>query len=87
MIGIAEAVALTVLAEKALTDHERTEFYKKDPWSTTDAITVKITDLTDVGDIRYHVKGVDTRFNRISYQEMKCMPEDELRKIMEDYEE
>ena len=50
-------------------------------------ITVKITDLTDVGDIRYHVKGVDTRFNRISYQEMKCMPEDELRKIMEDYEE
>ena len=87
MIGIAEAVSVITFAEKSLTAHERTAFYKKDPWSTTDEITVKITDLTDVGDIRYRVKGVNTRFNRISYQEMKCMPEDELRKIMEDYEE
>ena len=87
MIGIAEAVSVITFAEKSLTAHERTAFYKKDPWATTDKITVKITDLTDVGDIRYHVKGVDTRFNRISYQEVKCMPEDELRKIMEDYEE
>ena len=87
MTGIAEAVALTVLAEKALTDHERTEFYKKDPWSTTDEITVKILDTTDSGMIRYQVKGVNTRFNRIDYQEIKCISELKLKQLMEDHEE
>ena len=87
MIGIAEAVSVITFAEKSLTAHERTAFYKKDPWSTTDEITVKITDLTDVGDIRYHVKGVNTRFNRIDYQEIKCISELKLKQLMEDHEE
>lgn len=87
MIGIAEAVVITKMAEEALTAHERTAFYKKDPWATTDKITVKILDTTDSGMIRYQVKGVNTRFNRIDYQEIKCISELKLKQLMEDHEE
>ena len=87
MIGIAEAVSVITFAEKSLTAHERTVFYKKDPWATTDKITVKILDTTDSGMIRYQVKGVDTRFNRIAYQEIKCISELKLKQLMEDHEE
>ena len=99
MIGIAEAVSVITFAEKSLTAHERTAFYKKDPWATTDKITVKILDTTDSGMIRYQVKGtdsgmiryqvkgVDTRFNRLAYQEIKCISELKLKQLMEDYEE
>ena len=87
MIGIAEAVSVVTFAEKSLTAHERTEFYKKDAWAKTDEITVKILDSTDSGMIRYQVKGVDTRFNRIDYQEIKCISELKLKQLMEDYEE
>ena len=87
MIGIAEAVSVITFAEKSLTAHERTAFYKKDPWATTDNITVKILDTTDSGMIRYQVKGVNTRFNRIDYQEIKCISELKLKQLMEDHEE
>ena len=87
MIGIAEAVSVITFAEKSLTAHERTAFYKKDPWATTDKITVKILDTTDSGMIRYQVKGVDTRFNRIDYQEIKCISELKLKQLVEDHEE
>ena len=87
MIGIAEAVSVITFAEKSLTAHERTAFYKKDPWATTDKITVKILDTTDSGMIRYQVKGVDTRFNRVAYQEIKCISELKLKQLMEDHEE
>ena len=87
MIGIAEAVSVITFAEKSLTAHERTAVYKKDPWATTDKITVKILDTTDSGMIRYQVKGVDTRFNRIAYQEIKCISELKLKQLMEDHEE
>ena len=87
MTGIAEAVSVITFAEKSLTAHERTEFYKKDAWSKTDEITVKILDSTDCGMIRYQVKGVNTRFNRIDYQEIKCISELKLKQLMEDYEE
>ena len=87
MIGIAEAVSVITFAEKSLTAHERTAFYKKDPWATTDKITVKILDTTDSGMIRYQVKGVNTRFNLIDYQEIKCISELKLKQLMEDHEE
>ena len=87
MIGIAEAVSVITFAEKSLTAHERTAFYKKDPWAKTDKITVKILDITDSGMIRYQVKGVNTRFNLIDYQEIKCISELKLKQLMEDHEE
>ena len=87
MTGIEEAISVAGLAVQALTAHERKKFYEKSPWAGTDTITVHSLDLTDAGDIRYSVKGVDTRFNRIDYQETKCISESDLRKLMEDFEE
>ena len=87
MTGIAEALSVAGLAVQALTAHERKKFYEAHPWAGTDTITVQCLDLADTGDIRYSVKGVNSRFNRIDYQETKCIPESELKKLMEDFEE
>ena len=85
MIGIAEAVVITKMAEEALTAHERAAFYKDDPWSTVDKITVKLLDCTDDGDIRYSVNGVDTNRASIKFDQIKCISESELKKLMEEH--
>lgn len=86
MSGLIEAIAVVNLAEQSLTAHERKKFYERDPWSGVDQIFVKLLDATDINEVRYHVKGIDSRFNRLDYQEIKCISEADLRKLMEDFE-